>query len=440
MTLSCGYAPQWLVLGAVLLATATVCCSGASEPPAGSAWDSRLQQPVSIAASYDPLLQTLAELQRQTAVQLTCEPSVASRRVVVFAKERSLAELMRNIARLVPTPPGAALWERTARGGVYTYRLTENLVSRNARAGLQEKRYRQMKARFQESVAISRLSAGELTALRATRPRLIANMPRKLLGIVNSLPADQLERVFQGQALDLPFGALDSGQQGTITGMIQGVQFVSGGEIVFNGSTDYPQCRLAVSPSGNPDRPGIRAMIWMAPGHGLGCPNLMDPPLPAESEQPDWLRAHLADEERQRRQARRQPPPGDALFRQTVTIKRFIVTPKGEPGEGKVRACFAADALREIATQCGIPIVADYDPGFDNYYRREGLRTLRADLPRVPVWTALNTICETWDLSWEARAGWVLVRSPRAVWSTLGELDMSPPWAASKHAGGPEDG
>jgi len=79
-----------------------------------------------------------------------------------------------------------------------------------------------------------------------------------------------------------------------------------------------------------------------------------------------------------------------------------------------------------------LPIVADHDPGFLDYYARKGFANLDKDLEDVTVQDALDEIAHRWRVAWDFKDGWIEVVSPRAEPAMMGELDLRPIWHERK--------
>ena len=74
---------------------------------------------------------------------------------------------------------------------------------------------------------MAHMNSEQLDRLREKRPRLVASMPtyRRLLQLAGSLPADQIDRVFRGGHLDLPFERLGPEQQNVVRSIVATVRF-----------------------------------------------------------------------------------------------------------------------------------------------------------------------------------------------------------------------
>jgi hypothetical protein len=172
-------------------------------------------------------------------------------------------------------------------------------------------------------------------------------------------------------------------------------------------------------------------MLRASPVVATGCPDILNPPiLLPEEERPEWLRGALEEEARRDQRARRsgKRPPDDPELLRLVTISRTFKMRIGDPQEGTVRISGPTECLRQIADQTHIPIAADYDPGYDDPYERRFFSQLKADLVNIPLWKALDTIADTWDLRWSKKNAWLQIRSPRVVGAAAGEYDLAPPW------------
>jgi hypothetical protein len=371
------------------------------------------------------------------------DPAIAGHRIVLVAKERRLAEVMAQLARFLATPPGASQWERRRERGAFAYVLVEGTSSRAARAEIIEKRDRSAAARVVEALELAGLDDAGLGQHRGRNPRLAAGRANYPLAyrLARTLTPEQLGLALQTRGVSIPFDGLGREQQWLVRSGLSHMRWTTttstpDGDIVtrYDGSRDFRSASLEVGFSGSPERPGLKVMIRLDPYSAMGCPNVIEPPIPPEEEQPAWLKDALKEgaekEEARRRRALGPRPPRDPALLQTVTIRRTTKIPEGERNAGALRRTFAGDALQQISEQTGMPAIADYDPGFDDYYARLWFKSLPEDLVDLPVWEALDAIARVWNLQWEKKDGWLRVRSPRAPFALAGELDLSPPWEA----------
>ena len=424
-----------LVIGTLLWA----CAAGfaASPPPT----DSRQQRPVTIAATTQPLAATLAELSQQTSVDLAAdEEPLARHRLVLVAKERPLGEVRAQIARFVGVPPGGSYWTRRGTGDTTTYRLMESRASKEARAKLLRDRSARTTTRVREALELARLDDAALDAQRDRNPRLATgrNNYQLAYSLLQSLTPEQLGAALQTNRLLLPFSSLTPPQQQLVRGALARVRMSDvrenpdGSRTVntYDGSRDFASSSLWLGLSGNVDQPGLRIMVRLNRSSAMGCPNVLDPPMPTGDERPSWLSEALkkneAAEKARRKRILGPRPPKDPDLMQRVTVHRTALRVPPEGGKALPYGATVADVLREIAAQTGLPAIADFDPCHEDPFGRQWFKDFRKDLVDVPLWEALDTVTEAWDLSWEEKDGWLRVRSPRAPWALAGVVDLSP--------------
>jgi hypothetical protein len=376
----------------------------------------------------------------QAGVVLVCNPEHARRRLLLQAARRPLPDVQAVLARFIATPPGTCWWERRPVEGRPGYRLVEDLASRDALVREKQRRdqarYRWLKERLLLAQSLAEMSPEELKGMRDRYPNLVAGLSPDMIRLASGYGPKELEQLFRGRSLNTAFSALSPGQQSLVRAGIGNQSYTVSRQLPdgasmplrsYRGAQQYRGARLSVSPSGSPERPGISVFVWLTPEVAFANSNIIDPRLPRESERPQWLRDLLATQPEKKAPPRRTRPTAAAL-QQRVTVRRWVKTPAGQPGVGQPRVCFPADALQQIAAQTGLPIIADYDPGFRDYYRRDGFINLKEDLVNIPVWEALDIIEDTWGLTWTWKRDWLEVRSPRAIYALMGEVDLSPPW------------
>jgi hypothetical protein len=126
----------------------------------------------------------------------------------------------------------------------------------------------------------------------------------------------------------------------------------------------------------------------------------------------------------------------DPRLTTTVEIKAQIDVPDPQqPGRTMKRFCDLADTLRQIADQTRLSIIGDYDPCWDDYYSRldahdPDLRTkqiVRADLPAMPAWQALEYTRSHFEVEWEKIGEVIQVRSERIDYALMDHIDVLDP-------------
>lgn len=420
----------------VLLAAVTV--PGAGDQFGGrSAPDGRVGQRVSVVAVGPSLTLLLRDLRRQTGVDLNCEPLLARRRLVVVVRDRPLREVMDQIAGITATPPGRCAWEAAGSG----YRLREDLRSKSARQELLRRREGEFWQRLRLARAAAAMSPEELVKVRASFPRLALSPPRGAVEILRGIPEEQLLLVSRGTPLDLAFDQMSRPLQECVREKIGRVRFTvshapdDAPETVtlrYEGSRDYRSARVLVRLSGTPDRPGLLVKIALTAASALETPNMLYPGVPSVDVQPEWLREALEQEEKARRARGLQPPlDEDAALKKRINLRRMYPTRRGEDPRNNL----LPDCLAQAAAQTGIPVIAQYDPCYEDYYTRTYPRSLKADLNGVTVREALERIARDFLVTWDRRGEWIRVWSERAIYADMDRMDLTPLWEQASQPG-----
>jgi hypothetical protein len=123
--------------------------------------------------------------------------------------------------------------------------------------------------------------------------------------------------------------------------------------------------------------------------------------------------------------ARRVPEPA---LNVRVTIRSWYFQERGGDSRPDPRrlGCYPDRAWHEIARQTGLPILAHSDPAWQDYYSRSSHVPSPVEMENVSLTEALDRLCRLWNMNWEFRRGWILVRSPRFPFALEGEVDLSP--------------
>jgi hypothetical protein len=90
--------------------------------------------------------------------------------------------------------------------------------------------------------------------------------------------------------------------------------------------------------------------------------------------------------------------------------------------------------LAEFERTTDLPVLGEYDPCYQSTFGRSSpaRRTLPAGaITRLPAREAVGVLARVFDLTWEYRAGWIWLRSPRTPLARAGQLDLSPPQTGS---------
>jgi hypothetical protein len=423
-------AGRFLAVGLIASAAGLGFCS----EPGSATGDPRLAKTVSLEASGRTLPAVLQELERQSDVELVCEAGLSHRRLQLLVRNRPLSEVLNQIAAFSGFGQGRCVW-RPGGEGEPRYTLREDKASRDARELLRNRRDRDFMRRFRLAQAAAAMTPEELVKLRRNAPRLAHSPPRSNMRLLVGFPAAALRRVFNGQVLDVPYDDLSPAQQQIIRDKISRVRFTTSiasddgpDRLVstYDGSRDFPSSRLIVRLSGAPDRPGLSVRVRLTDKSGFGTPNILDPWQPPPDEQPEWLREGLRREE-QARLSRyvKSPAGGDPALQPRVTIRRAqrVNLPDGR---SIMRYSNLPRCLKQLSEQTGLPIIAHYDPSFEDYYARTGLVPLKSDLSEVTVLEAMQRMSAHWDVGWDKEDGWLHVRSERVAYAEMDRLNLGP--------------
>lgn len=379
------------------------------------------------------LARLLTELERQTEVELTCDALMARRRLVLRADGRPLREVTDQVAHFTATPPGACTWEvRNAGRGRH---LREDRRSKDAREILRQRRARDFDRRLQLAVAAAAMTPEQRVKLRAQAPRLAHRPPTGGVRLLQGLTEKQLQFVVRGGRLDLAYDDMSPALQEFVRARVSRYRYKVGiGDsptplYSFDGSREFRSTRLQVRLSGAPDRPGLCARLATGPQVGLTNPNILDPGVPPEEDQPGWLKKALAEQEAERRRRGLKPPvhPDKSLERR-VTIRRLTPPPGGRQGGGEMRESRLSDCLEQLAAQIPLAVIAHDDPCFDDYYDQTISRGLKSDLVDLTVREALERIAKEFQVTWDMRGEWIRVWSERVLYAEMDGMNLTPRW------------
>jgi hypothetical protein len=206
----------------------------------------------------------------------------------------------------------------------------------------------------------------------------------------------------------------------------------------WNSERDLPKSMLTYRLQGPPDRPGIRFIIPMTPGSGMGWPDLLHPALPSESERPEWMKEALADSvasRQERRERVRQQAERDPDLRKPVRVPEWEEIPDPErPSQTmKRRARGLSVTLQQLADQTGLSILADYDPCWDDYYSWLDYHKPGRRMPRYlgdglekekPLWEALEYVRDRFRVEWKKSGKFLVVRSRRVPYAEIDRIDL----------------
>jgi hypothetical protein len=424
---------------------------------AGAASESRgrLDEPVTFSVTRVTLAEAVARLGEAAGVPLEVRGrGIAPRPVQLFIREQPLRPVMDEIARFAAEPPGACRWSAATVDGAAGYRLSEDQTSRLARERLHRRlfleRTRRLEASLRLAVQAARLSPEEWEAVRKRREDLAywRSLNRPALAILTGVPADGIAALFSGRCILLHYQELDDAGKDAIHQIIGGLENgrltapIPGREpVVFDWirERDLPRSRITFRLAGAPDRPGIWAFIPILPGGGWGDRNLIQPParIDETEKHPPWLLKVVEkrkQEQEQSREEARKRARKDPDLQQKISVRSPVEVPDEKDPKKKLdRYCDLTMCLEQVAEESGLSILGDFDHCWDDYYSwtdpiRPGSRMRRSlDSPGfrdLPVWEVMESLAETFRITWQKRGRFLLVRSPRAPYAQIDGIDM----------------
>jgi hypothetical protein len=440
-------AGQALLFG--LLASPLLAAPGGEGASRPTPPDERLKRPVDLSVSRVTLADALKALGTEAETPLACtDRGLTGRPVFLFIRKQSLGSVMHHLARFFPTAPGTCRWDRVTVEGQSGYRLVEDNSSRNARElalnRLRKSRRERLQAELEEAMRLTQLTPEEFQRVQDQHPEFWDSMSglRVNYALLASLSPEETSRLLDGKGLNLPYSGLRPEQQRLVFQMVgdctmsRPIPGREGEELSWSTRKDLPKSTVTLRITGSPERPGIRMSVPTLPGGSVGFPDMLHPGLPAEKEQPEWMRAVATkrreaaekDREQARETARKDP---DLL--QKITLTAMVETPDPkQPGKSQKRYADLAMALEQVADRTGLSIVGDYDPCWDDYYSWQDFHMpgnrmkarLDKDMKDVAAWEALEAIAARFKVSWEKRGKFLWVRSPRVLYAMLDGIDL----------------
>jgi hypothetical protein len=171
----------------------------ATEAPAT---DARLQQKVFVHASSGTLSDLLSWLTKATGVTLVPRIEVADESIIVWAEDRTLMDVMRDLRHL-----RGYYWSRSKQGGQYCYSLWQDAQSRAQEEAEIQRLALEEQRKFQDSiwkhVKALNASEAELKRLAQEDPYMVAQLLHPVVRggyqLFATLSPDQQARLVQGQ-------------------------------------------------------------------------------------------------------------------------------------------------------------------------------------------------------------------------------------------------
>jgi hypothetical protein len=382
------------------------------------------------------LREHLPDLESHT--RLEAASPLANAYALLLPRDRPLEEVKSQIASIAASGPHPAVWRMATEQGRVVERLTESTEGRRFRTRGVQRMQAEVLARARTVLRLAGMSDKQLEKIRDDEPRMAASAGklRPFYSLLSEMPTLAIQRVISGEPIELTYFDLTPIQQAVVRDAVKGGGSSRGRrlpdgavEIIesFNGLKDYPRCRIVLRLSGSPEKPGMDVAIWTKATSSQSL-NLLNPGVGPPEERPKWLNKALDAKEPKPPTRRKAIDPSDPALHQTVVIKSRVTSSFSIPGAEGPRPASSADCLRQLSEQTRLPLAAQYDPGYWDYFYRNMPKSLGQDLKDMPASEALDRICERWGLQWEKVGGWIRVYNPRWIYGLSGVVDLSPPW------------
>lgn len=225
---------QILAVGKITVEPNTI--SSAAQSQETSFWtaDNRLAQNVTLEAHRKTVLSIISDISSQTGVKINVgfnskDWQVRDRKMVIFAKDMPLLELMQSISRVMKFK-----WQRTKADGTYSYRLymdRKAVIEAEAESARAEERYYKEQQEKREKLAdrfkgLSKLSKSDLAKLREDDPMSYSLAASGLAGALEQLfseAPEALDAFISGSEMFIPRGNSSASLQSAITSVAQAV-------------------------------------------------------------------------------------------------------------------------------------------------------------------------------------------------------------------------
>ncbi|MEN6357812.1 MAG: hypothetical protein ABFD83_12100 [Armatimonadota bacterium] len=196
--------------------------------------DERLAQKVGVQAKRQTVCSIISQISENTGVKIDTGISeqdwqVRDRKMIIFAKEMPLANLMQSIARVMKFD-----WMRTKSSGVYSYRLymdRNTLINAEAQAYREEERFRREQSQKREAIAdelksVADLSDADMAKLKAEDPMMYAlaksGMASSLGEVFSNMP-DMLDSFIDGSVTHISAATTSDETRSAMLGVAKGI-------------------------------------------------------------------------------------------------------------------------------------------------------------------------------------------------------------------------
>lgn len=374
-------------------------------------------------------------------------PALARRPVLLYVRGQSIESVMGQIGAFFATSPGRCVWQPAKLDGVSGYLFREEARSREARTRLTERLRKDRARSLQADLDLAlRLANQDDTSLQAHREKYPGHafwMPalKWNLRLLADLPELTKARLLSGEVVRWRCREMSPRQIAYIRQFFGGRTSARtslpgrpGYYLEWKLDRDLPGSEVIFRLSGKPDRPGILMTVPTLPNRRIGHPDVLHPGIPRDGA-PDWARKIHAQrdralaEERARLRARY---ASDALLQKEITVRATVPGP--DPfGAGRTVPLFAewTDALKQVADQSGMSVLGDYDPIWQDYYCwSDAVLPGRPHQKRMkntvsgPLWQVMEDLSRHFDVEWERKGPFLLVRSRRVIYAVMDGIDL----------------
>lgn len=357
---------------------------------------------------------------RQAGSLIRCGENAKDRRFYLFVDDRPLAEVMGRLKKLVPCPPGKAYWFRSGSGSIFD----EDIASAQARARAGAKAKRDYLKRARKLLERVRLWADGPEGPQA--PGYAQRDARRYVALFDQLPRAQQDQALLGQHVRIPYSELPAGAKSAFIRAMMGDQPLEllSPKALQALETKARSSFLSLSRGRAPTQtPSVKVLLQTERYAGNSFPELLHVPRFGRDASADW--GSLYDNERPRRR-------GPVEMKQIGALQKRV---RWQPREGTSEGT-AGHLLRRLASEGAMPLIGEFDPcasparfgetpGGRNLLHSNWERRSRGK-PDPPLWQVLEWACEDLDLYWDYDDGWLVIRSPRTVYSWAGLADLTP--------------
>lgn len=381
-----------------------------------------VQQGAQVAVAGETLEEALPRLGRAYRTPMRAGKNSHARRIYLFTAGHPLSEVKRELARIVPHPPGTGLWFKS---GSFTV-FDEDIASLQARE-------RDVRAKGEKE---AKIRAADLKRMKAHWDREskaggvagnLATKEKRFHDLFGALPPSVRDAALRGRISYVPFGQLSAeARRAAAVGIGSRGGGVEGGEH-FDPRRDLSKIWVRVGPSTS-ERPGIEMRVYMTSRTYALAFNLCSMPRNDKETGLSW-----SHEVREHLQRRRGPADADRI---AELQKKILIVGSHEYD------LTLEEALERLSERADLPLIGEYDPGcksapivpLSQWSAANRMPRLLLPVAAVgklkvssPVHEVLEALCRQYDLDWSFERGWIRIKSPRTLAAIRGEIDLSPP-------------